>query len=126
MLLARIKRHLKRQEASAERGADSSIYRVGDLEIHAEQHRVLYQGKALKLTGGEFKLLCLLAQWPGRVYSRDQIIDQLHDHTMVSERAVDVQIVGLRRNLGPAGAMIETVRGIGYRIEPLSQPKNEG
>ena len=77
-----------------------------------------HQGKPVKLTFTEFRILHFLARRPGWVYTRYQIIDavQGEDH-IVTDRSVDVQIVGLRKKLGPAGKHIETVRGIGYRFK---------
>ena len=69
------------------------------------------------LTFTEFKVLQLLAGQPGRVFTRYQIVDAVHgDDYPVTDRSVDVQIVGLRKKLGEAGKYIETVRGIGYRF----------
>jgi two-component system, OmpR family, alkaline phosphatase synthesis response regulator PhoP len=70
------------------------------------------------LSATEFRLLHFLARRPGWVFSRDQILDGVHgDNCAVTARAVDVQIVGLRRRLGAAGNHIETVRGVGYRLK---------
>jgi two-component system phosphate regulon response regulator PhoB len=74
-------------------------------------------GENVHLTASEFTILALLAERPGWVFSRQQIIDQVRGYDYsITPRAVDVQIFGLRRKLGPAGACIETVRGIGYRL----------
>ena len=74
-------------------------------------------GENVHLTASEFTILALLAGRPGWVFSRQQIIDQVRGYDYsITPRAVDVQIFGLRRKLGPAGACIETVRGIGYRL----------
>ena len=69
------------------------------------------------LTLTEFDILHMLAMRPGVVLTRYQIVDAIHgDDYLVTDRAVDVQIVGLRRKLGPYGKLIETVRGVGYRL----------
>jgi len=70
------------------------------------------------LTSTEFRLLSFLARRPGWVFTRSQIVQgvQGEDYS-VSERAVDVQIVGLRKKLGPVGKYVETVRGVGYRFK---------
>ena len=79
---------------------------------------MLVRGKPVELTATEFKLLYFLAQRPGWVFTRQQILDGVHgDNYAITERAVDVQVVGLRRKLGPAGGYIETVRGVGYRFK---------
>lgn len=79
---------------------------------------MLYNGKPIDLTATEFKILCLLAKRPGWVFSRDQIINAVRgEDYAVTDRSVDVQIVGLRKKLGLAGKYIETIRGVGYRVK---------
>jgi two-component system phosphate regulon response regulator PhoB len=75
------------------------------------------KGAPVILTATEFRILQFLARRPGWVFSRDQIIHAVKgDDYPVTERSVDVQIVGLRKKLGEAGNLIETVRGVGYRF----------
>ena len=75
-------------------------------------------GAELVLTRGEFDILQLFASHPGRVYTRNQIIAKIKgDDYAVTERAVDVQILNLRRKLGEWGVNIETIRGVGYRMK---------
>ena len=77
-------------------------------------------GQPVALTHTDFLILQLLAGEPGRVFTRRQIIDAAHNTDVaISERSVDVQIVGLRRKIGPAGRYIETVRGVGYRLKEI-------
>ena len=79
----------------------------------------ILDGTVLTLTRGEFRLLALLSSRPGRVYTRAQIIDMVQDEEKsVTERTVDVQLVGLRKKLGDWAAHIETIRGVGYRVKP--------
>ena len=79
----------------------------------------LLNGTVLSLTRGEFRLLALLTSRPGRVYTRSQIIASIQDEEKsVTERTVDVQLVGLRKKLGDWAAHIETIRGVGYRVKP--------
>jgi two-component system phosphate regulon response regulator PhoB len=79
---------------------------------------VLVRGQPIDLTATEFRLLHFLARRPGWVFTREQILDGVHgDKYAITDRAVDVQVVALRRKLGPAGASIETVRGVGYRFK---------
>ena len=78
---------------------------------------MLVEDKSMMLTATEFRILHFLARRPGWVFSRDQIIRAVKGHDYpVTERSVDVQVVGLRRKLGAAGDYIETVRGVGYRF----------
>jgi two-component system phosphate regulon response regulator PhoB len=78
----------------------------------------LVDGQAVELSATEFRLLYALARKPGWVFTRDRILDAVHgDNYVITERAVDVHIVSLRRKLGTAGQYIETVRGVGYRFK---------
>jgi len=115
VLTARIKAVLRRRDAVEPDPSD--IIRVFDIEIHPGRHLVTVGGKKVDLTFSEFRLLQHLAGHPGWVYSRYQIVDALRGSDYpVTERAIDVQIVGLRKKLGAAGKYIETVRGVGYRF----------
>jgi two-component system phosphate regulon response regulator PhoB len=79
---------------------------------------VLVKDKTIDLTSSEFSLLHFLAARPGWVFTRYQIVDAIHGANYpVTDRSIDVQVVGLRKKLGQAGKYIETVRGIGYRFK---------
>ncbi|MGN0853391.1 MAG: response regulator [Kiritimatiellia bacterium] len=114
ILLARVRAVLRRPEAL--QSADLSI---DGLTFNDAAHSVRLAGRELDLTGREYRLLQLLLSRPGRVYSRSQIIAwAADDERDVTERAIDVQMVGLRRKLGTWAHHIETIRGVGYRLEP--------
>ncbi len=114
VLAARVRRLLRSQEEETD---DMSVVRVQDLTIDLPRHEVLADGKSVSLTLTEFNILHLLARRPGVVFTRYQIVDKIHgSDCMVTDRAVDVQIVGLRRKLGSCGRLIETIRGVGYRL----------
>ena len=84
------------------------------------KRQVFVSGNPVKLTKSEFSILLLLASHPGWVYSRAQIVDAIRgDNYSVTERTVDFQMVGLRKKLGEAGKLIETVRGIGYKFQDI-------
>jgi two-component system phosphate regulon response regulator PhoB len=86
--------------------------------INPGRHEVLYKKKAIELSYTEFGVLHFLARRPGWVFTRNQILDAARGHdALATDRAVDVQIVGLRKKLGSAGKYIETVRGVGYRFK---------
>ena len=86
--------------------------------IHPGRHEVRVDGNPVALSSTEFRVLYFLASRPGWVFSRQQILDGVHgDNYAITDRAVDVQIVGLRKKLGEAGKYIETVRGVGYRFK---------
>ncbi len=116
VLIARIKAVLRRQ--TIEVVDESAVIRRGDLVIHPGRHEVLVKDEPIALTYTEFKILHLLARRPGWVFTRYQIVDTVRgeDHP-VSDRSVDVQIVGLRKKLKEGGRYIETVRGVGYRFK---------
>ncbi|GAC1527864.1 MAG: phosphate regulon transcriptional regulator PhoB [Ramlibacter sp.] len=117
-LLARIRAVLRRRAPEP----DSETAVVGDLALDAGTHRVTWQGQLLKLGPTEFKLLQYLVRNPERVHSRSQLLDKVWgDHVFIEERTVDVHVKRLRESLGAAGALVETVRGAGYRI--TAQPQ---
>lgn len=115
ILIARIRAVLRRREKQLE--DETPEIRVHDLVIHPGTRNLLVRGKAVDLTFTEFQVLCLLARRPGWVFTRSQIVDGVRGEGYpVTDRSVDVQIVGLRKKLGPCGKYIETVRGVGYRF----------
>lgn len=115
VLLARIRAVLRRPQSRK----DESSTEFDGLTISDDSHKVTLNGKTLDLTGSEYRVLSLLISRPERVYTRSQIIDLTQDpDKIVTDRAVDVQIVGLRRKLGSWAKHIETIRGVGYRFQP--------
>ncbi len=115
ILSARVRAVLRRR--AVEPGDDVNILTRGTIEIDRTHHAVRIDGQPAVLTLSEFKMLNLFMKRPGVVFSRYQIVDAVHgDDYPVTDRSVDVQIVGLRRKLGKHGALIETVRGVGYRM----------
>lgn len=121
LLCARIRAVLRRRAGGTSDGDDTPrVIRRGPIEIYPGKHQVRLSGEPLELTYTEFELLHLLAGRPGWVFSRYQIVDAVRGEGYpVTERAVDVQVVGLRRKLGEAALYIETVRGVGYRFREL-------
>jgi len=120
VLLARIKAVLRRSAARKEEKGDGgpTTIIVGGLVINKGKHQVLLDDQEIQLTATEFGILSLLAGKSGWVFTRQQIIDAVRGYDfLITPRAIDVQIFGLRKKLGEAGAMIETVRGIGYRMK---------
>lgn len=90
----------------------------GEIQIDPGRHLATVSGAPMPLTPTEFGILNLLARKPGWVFTRQQIVDQVRgEDYAVTERSVDVQIVGLRKKLGGCATYIETVRGIGYRFD---------
>lgn len=116
ILLARLRAVLRRK--SRQPAAESQVIKIHDLVIHPGRHEVLVRGKPVELTYTEFRLLHSLARRPGWVFTRSQIVDAVRGSDYpVTDRSVDVQIVGLRKKLGPCSEYIETVRGVGYRFK---------
>lgn len=114
ILIARIRTQLRQVINQVE----SSEIRYLNLVINSEIHSAKLDGVELDLTLSEFEILRLFASHVGRVYTRNQIINRLKgDDYPVTERAIDVQIVNLRRKLGEFGSYIETIRGIGYKMK---------
>lgn len=116
VLCARVKAVLRRNASAPELSPDD-VLTIHDIVIHPGRHEVLVKEKPVDLTATEFRVLHFLARRPGWVFTRYQIVDAVHGEDYpVTERSVDVQVVGLRRKLKRAGKYIETVRGIGYRF----------
>lgn len=114
ILAARAKALLRRGRAGRESG-----HRVeaGRLSIDGDSREARAGGRLLDLTAGEFDLLALLAGSPGRVFTRELVIASIKGPDYpVTDRSVDVQVLSLRKKLGPDGALVETVRGVGYRL----------
>jgi phosphate regulon transcriptional regulator PhoB len=114
-LAARVKAVLRR---SSPQVATLAVIRRGELTIDLNRREVSCEGKSISLTASEFRLLHFLANHPGQVFSRSELIDgAMGREISVIERTVDVHITGLRKKLGECGEWIETVRGFGYRFK---------
>ncbi len=117
VVVARLRTALRRGKEKG--GSDSkSTVTFGPIVIDKQKHEVTIDGKLVELTFSEFAILKLLCEKPGWVFSRGQIVDLIRgDNYAVSDRSIDVQIVGLRKKLGKVGALILTVRGVGYKLK---------
>jgi len=122
VLIARIRAGLRRQEESGS-NEDITIWQQGSLKLDDTRHIVFNGEEQLDLFATEFALLKHFLSNPEIVFSRNQLIEAIRGPDYpVTDRSVDVQILGLRKKLGKAGDMIETIRGVGYRFrmhEPL-------
>ncbi len=115
VLTARVRAALRRENRRFD--DDTATISIHELEIHPGRRTVLAGGNPVELTFTEFQVLRVLSRRPGWVFTRGQIVDAVHgDGYPVTDRSVDVQIVGLRKKLGSLGKYIETVRGVGYRF----------
>ncbi|MEW6218747.1 MAG: response regulator transcription factor [Thermodesulfobacteriota bacterium] len=119
MLLTRIAAVLRRSQQEGRKDAPKQdLLVVGRLTVDPSRHLVTHEGREIHLTVTEFAILELLVRRPGWVFTRQQIIDKVRGYEYaVTPRLVDVQIFGLRKKMGEAGKLIETVRGIGYRFK---------
>ena len=117
VLMARIRAVLRRPATDVLNDTAGPAITVGALTIDPGRHKVEIKGKEVPLTFTEFRILRLLAESPGRAFSRAQIVEHVRGESYsVTERIVDVQMVSLRKKLGNLGDWIETVRGVGYRF----------
>lgn len=121
-LVARIRAVLRRS-TTAERGGSTDNIEIGGLHIDRRVHRVHFDGTAVTLTPKEYDLLLYLAADPGTVRSRDQLMREVWDeHWWGSTKTLDVHVASLRKKLRPE--LIETVRSVGYRLDPeATQPR---
>jgi len=118
VVLSRVKTVLRRGSRSNPDPTGRIDY--GPIHIDPARHIVMRDDTPLDLTATEFKLLAFLVSRPGWVFTRQQIVDNVRgEDYAVTERSVDVQVVGLRKKLGEAAEHIETVRGVGYRAREL-------
>lgn len=115
VLVARVKAVLRRKDREPQ--DEEYVTRVHEFVIDSGRRVVTVAGKTVDLTFTEFQVLQFLSTNPGWVFTRTQIVDAVRgEGYAVTDRSVDVQVVGLRKKLGPYGRYIETVRGVGYRF----------
>ena len=116
VLMARVKANLRRN-LSREKENKGDLLKIHNITIDHPKRKVFINEIELSLTFLEFQILFLLVSHPGRVYARSQIVDIIRgEHHAITDRSVDVQIVGLRKKMSESGDLIETVRGVGYRF----------
>jgi two-component system phosphate regulon response regulator PhoB len=117
VLLARVKAALRRTGPDRETPVNQPV-NIHGIRIDPARHQVYVDDEQVELSATEFDILRFLAENPGWVFSRNQIIDAVKGEDYpVTARSVDVQILGIRRKIGTKGRLIETVRGVGYRMK---------
>ena len=117
VLIARVNAALRKSRHEVPDNGKKRIV-LNKLVIDSSRHETLIGGNPVNLSATEFSILYFLAENPGWVFSRNQIIDSVKGEDYpVTARSVDVQILGIRKTLGDFGDMVETVRGIGYRLK---------
>lgn len=113
-LLARVRSLLRRGTWNEDEG---TMIEVGKLKMDAERHQVVCEDEEVELTPSEFKLLHALMKNKGRVLTRERLIELVQgEGVTVIDRAIDTHIFGLRKKLGSCSEIVETVRGVGYRV----------
>ncbi|MCA1753941.1 MAG: response regulator transcription factor [Spirochaeta sp.] len=118
VLVARLRAALRRNTSDQLPTDEPVLLHVQDIAIDTARHEVRCDGSIILLSATEFAILEFFARNPGLVFSRTRIIDAIRGEDYpVTERSVDVQILGLRKKLGVRGTHIETVRGVGYRLK---------
>ena len=116
VLAARIRAGLRRKESAL--SPDKNFLRQGKLSLDVERHSAFLGEEALDLSATEFAFLAHFMSHPDMVFSRQKLITSIRGEDYpVTDRSVDVQILGLRKKLGDCGDMIETIRGVGYRFK---------
>jgi two-component system, OmpR family, phosphate regulon response regulator PhoB len=116
VLVERIKKELRRRQLKEEPPA-GKVFESQGIVIDRHSHRALYRDQELPLTPTEFRLLEVLIRQAGRAFTRYELMDAaIGEDAIVLERTIDVHIKSLRKKLGEAGELIETVRGVGYRF----------
>lgn len=120
VLLARVRAALRRQPDNREPAIQGNRFTLHGIMIDIDRHEVTCRDQFISLSATEFAILEFLSRNPGWVFSRARIIDAIRGEDYpVTERSVDVQVLGIRRKLGPCGAVLETVRGVGYRMRSV-------
>lgn len=118
-LVARVKAVLRRggRKGAKSAGASDRLTRIGEVEIDHNKHEVTVNGQPVELTSTEFRILSLLTERVGWVYSRDQILEHLWGREkVVVDRTIDAHVKNIRKKLGAAGNLIRNVRGFGYKF----------
>lgn len=123
VLLARVRALLRRNRRPASlTDGEIQVVKVGGLALYPDTYEVKCGGQSIQLTPSEFKLLLALANNRGRVLTRDSLISQVQgEGVSVVGRTVDTHVFGLRKKLGACADVIETVRGVGYRVKPAGE-----
>ncbi len=116
-LVSRVKTALRRVDKAT---ADVRSYDLGPLHVNLTAHTVMVDGEPVALTLKEFELLCLLIERRGAVFTRDQLLNTIWGYDFDgASRTVDVHIRTLRQKLGNASSIVQTVRGVGYKVEEI-------
>ena len=114
VLFSRIKAVLRRGKAA---GKDQKVFSFGDFTLDVSRYLLKKRGEPVTITLSEFGILKRLVSQRGKVFTRNELLDDVHnDYALIVDRNIDVHVAGLRRKLGPDFNWIEAVRGVGYRL----------
>lgn len=117
-VVARVRALLRRMEEKKPDASGPRQYKFRGIEVDLDRHEVTIDKKEVKLTSTEFKILQCLLSRPGNVFSRDELIDfALGRNISVVDRTIDVHMTNLRKKIGSYGALIESIRSVGYRLK---------
>ena len=117
ILLARVRSLLRRRNSSPRTAENTNVLRHKELVVDMDQCKVWIDNQILELTLSEYKILCCFLLSPGKVLTRNQLVEYIQDGPVhVTDRTIDTHIFGLRKKLGDYSSIIETIRGIGYRV----------
>jgi len=117
ILQARVRSLLRRRQITQAPQEDKKLLRHKDLKIDTDQCKTWIGEELLELTLSEYKILCCFLLSPGKVLTRNQLVEFIQDGPVhVTDRTIDTHIFGLRKKLGDYASMIETIRGVGYRV----------
>ena len=121
ILMARVRALIRRQEwLSGQSQTPANVLVLGDLVMNTQTYEVKLSGQPVELTRSEFRLLETMLQNQGKVLSRETLIEQIQGEGVnVVGRTVDTHVFGLRKKLGEFSDMVETIRGVGYRVRYL-------
>ncbi len=121
ILLARVRALLRRRELSsiALKKNEPEILQIGGVKLDTQQCQVWLDGQQAELTLSEYKLLLTFMRNAGKVFTRNQLVESIQEGPVhVTDRTIDTHIFGLRKKLGDHAVLIETIRGVGYRVKP--------
>ncbi|MGL6226769.1 MAG: response regulator [Thermoguttaceae bacterium] len=114
LVIARMRALLRRYQQISVAQPKDDLMEAGPIRMNLVSHEVFVDGVPIGLTRGEYDILLLFVESPNRVFTRTQLVLETRGDDYVTERAIDVQILGLRRKLGEHARLIETIRGVGY------------
>lgn len=118
VFLARVRALLRRSSSARQSPVEDGKLQIGELSLDENSHEVKCGAERVELTRSEFKLLSALMRNQGRVLSREKLIELVQGQgVVVVDRAIDTHVFGLRKKLGSCADVVETIRGVGYRVK---------